>query len=104
MTTSPVSPTCIRAATDILGSKWTALIIRELSRGPQRFCEIERSIPDINPRILTQRLEMLRDHTIITQSDSNYELTAKGRDLLPILRDMANWGAKYPREPHWNVA
>lgn len=97
-------PHCIRSAADILGTKWTALIIRELASGPKRFCQIERSISDINPRILTQRLDLLRDHAIVTSDGHDYELTRKGRDLLPILHDMAAWGAKYPRDPSWNVA
>lgn len=102
--TSPENSSCIRSAADILGTKWTALIIRELGDRPKRYCEIERRINDINPRILCQRLEMLHVHDIVTLSDSVYELTAKGRDLIPILDDMAAWSAKYPRDPNWNVA
>ncbi|MFZ1812039.1 MAG: helix-turn-helix domain-containing protein [Candidatus Saccharimonadales bacterium] len=101
------SPDCIRSAADILGTKWTALIIRELEPGPRRFCQIERGISDINPRILTQRLDLLRAHAIVTTDGQNYELTRKGRDLLPILHDMADWSAKYPRTPRpttWNLA
>ena len=100
MNSSDMKPSCIRAAADILGSKWTALIIHELSSGPQRFCAIERAVDDINPRTLTQRLEMLQSHDIITQFDSSYELTDKGRDLLPILEDMATWSAHYPPTHH----
>ncbi|MGB3023436.1 MAG: helix-turn-helix domain-containing protein [Candidatus Saccharimonadales bacterium] len=89
---------CLRSAADILGTKWTALILRELAASPRRYCEIERAIPDINPRTLSQRLASLQQHAIITEIDHHYELTRKGRDLLPILRDMADWSARYPRD------
>lgn len=95
---------CIDPASEILSHKWSALIIRELAEGPKRYCEIERGISSINPRILSQRLESLSDHAIITEVDNHYELTCKGRDLLPILKDMAAWSAKYPHDPLWNVA
>ena len=95
---------CIRSAADIIGNKWTALILRELADEPRRYCEIERAISDINPRVLCQRLDSLQQQGIITETDSRYELTHKGRDLLPILRDMADWSARYPRDPSYNVA
>ena len=93
---------CIAAAMEIIGSKWTALIIRDLIAGPQRFCELEKSVGNINPRTLSQRLEDLEKHGIITKQiyaevppRSEYKLTAKGHDLLPILQQMAAWGDKY---------
>ena len=102
MEDSPDHLSCLRSAADILGTKWTALILRELAASPRRYCEIERAIPDINPRTLSQRLESLQQHTIITEIDHHYELTRKGRDLLPILRDMADWSARYPHNPIHN--
>lgn len=103
-----ISPTCISSAADIIGSKWTAQILREFSDGGTRFCELERAIPDINPRTLTKRLDDLQAHAIITPIDgagyNGYELTAKGRDLIPILQKMADWGEKYPRDSSWNIA
>ena len=99
-------PGCIQSAIDILGSKWTALIIRDIAGGPKRFCEIERSIPTLNPRTLSKRLQDLEQHGIIkhTELSSSYALTSKGRDLLPILRKMAEWGDKYPRDQHPTIA
>ena len=99
---------CVKAAADIIGNKWTAQILRELSNNPQRFCELERAIPEINPRTLTKRLEELHERDIITHIEdtgySAYELTRKGHDLIPILEKMAEWGQKYPRDPSWDVA
>ncbi len=87
---------CIASAMNVLGQKWTALILRDLFEGPKRFCELERSVGNINPRTLTQRLIALERQNIIAAKDGRYLLTKKGVDLLPILRQMATWGEKYP--------
>jgi DNA-binding HxlR family transcriptional regulator len=93
---------CIASAMLIIGNKWTALILRDLFSGPKRFCELEKSVGGINPRTLSQRLDDLQDHGIITRRSfaevpprSEYTLTKKGRDLLPVLRQMAAWGTKH---------
>ncbi len=101
---SIIEPTigCIAQAMKIIGNKWTALILRDLFIGPQRFCQLEKSIPEINPRILSQRLIQLESEGIIKSELINpaiirkeYSLTQKGRDLLPILKQMAIWGEIY---------
>lgn len=103
-----ISNQCINSAADIIGSKWTAQILREFASGNKRFCELERAIPDINPRTLTKRLEDLKNKGIIKPTSksgySGYELTTKGCDLLPILKKMADWGERYPKDALWNVA
>lgn len=93
---------CIASAMEIIGNKWTALILRDLFSGPKRFCELEKSVGTINPRTLSQRLDDLEAHGIITKASFNevppridYTLTQKGRDLQPILEQMATWGTKY---------
>lgn len=93
---------CIASAMRIIGSKWTALILRDLSGGPKRFSELEKSVGSINPRTLSQRLDDLERHGIVTRQTyaevpprTEYTLTAKGRDLLPVLRAMSAWGDKY---------
>jgi DNA-binding HxlR family transcriptional regulator len=93
---------CIATAMEIIGSKWTALILRDLFDGPRRFCQLEKSVGNINPRTLSQRLDDLEAHGIITKQNFEetpprieYTLTEKGRDLLPILKQMATWGTKY---------
>jgi DNA-binding HxlR family transcriptional regulator len=87
---------------DIIGNKWTALILRDLAGGPLRFGALEKSVGNINPRTLSQRLDDLEQHGIISReacSDSKnrqqYCLTQKGRDLIPVLQQMAAWGTKY---------
>jgi DNA-binding HxlR family transcriptional regulator len=87
---------------DIIGNKWTALILRDLFSGPKRFCELERSVGNINPRTLSQRLDDLELNGIVTKKSfaevpprTEYTLTKKGHDLLPVLKQMATWGTKY---------
>jgi DNA-binding HxlR family transcriptional regulator len=93
---------CIASAMEIIGNKWTALILRDLAEGPRRFSELEKSVGNINPRTLSQRLDDLEKHAIITRRSFaetppriEYTLTRKGEDLVPVLRQMAAWGNKY---------
>lgn len=93
---------CIAAAMTIIGNKWTALILRDLASGPKRFGELEKSVGSINPRTLSQRLDDLEAHEIITKTSFaemppriEYTLTQKGSDLIPVLKQMATWGTKY---------
>ena len=107
--TKPLEPRigCIASAMDIIGNKWTALILRDLCTGSKRFCELEKSVGGINPRTLSQRLDDLEAHGIITKQAfaevpprTEYTLTPKGTDLIPVLEQMAAWGEKYySREP-----
>jgi DNA-binding HxlR family transcriptional regulator len=88
---------CIQAAMEVIGQKWTALILRDLATESRRFAELERSIDGLNPRTLSQRLETLKSHDIISccTDASGYQLTEKGRDLIPILEAMSAWGEKH---------
>jgi len=93
---------CIASAMAIIGSKWTALILRDLASGSKRFSELEKSVGNINPRTLSQRLDELEQHGIITKQSFaevppriEYALTVKGEDLIPVLRAMSAWGDKY---------
>ena len=93
---------CIASAMEIIGNKWTALILRDLAHGPKRFSELEKSVGAINPRTLSQRLDDLEQHGIVTKKSYaevppriEYALTAKGEDLVPVLKAMSAWGNKY---------
>ena len=92
----------IGAAAEILGSKWTALILSDLASGHCRFCTLEKTVGKINPRTLSKRLDDLETQGIITKTTYpevpprvEYSLTKKGEDLLPILEHMAAWGDQY---------
>lgn len=93
---------CVKAATDIIGDKWTPLLIRFIANCNQaRFCQLQDNVGGINPRTLSARLAKLEDSKIIEKSSdvnssrSQYCLTQKGQDLVPILRDMEAWGLRY---------
>ena len=91
---------CAVACTaDIIGSKWTAIILHDLSEGPRRFSELERSCPGISPRTLSDRLRALEREAIVTRRSygksprrSSYELTEKGKGLLPVIEEMRRFG------------
>ncbi len=91
---------CAVACTaDIIGSKWTAVIVHDLSEGPRRFSELERSCRGISPRTLSERLRLLeREGLVARQSGdpaarrTSYELTDKGEALLPIIEEMRRFG------------
>lgn len=93
---------CLASCMTILGNKWTALILRDLASEPRRFSTLERSIHGMSPRTLSQRLDDLEQHGIIAKRSFaevppriEYTLTQKGKDLIPVLRQMADWGTKY---------
>jgi DNA-binding HxlR family transcriptional regulator len=96
-------PACgsIHQALLIIGDKWSGLIIYQLNAGTKRFSELEQSL-GIGPRTLSQRLDSLEHEKIISKRvfaeappRVEYSLTNRGRDLLPILECMADWGKKY---------
>ena len=102
VSTIETSDGCVARATQILGNKWTPLLLRDLANGPMRFCELEKSLVTINPRTLSQRLDDLECFGVINKNSFTekpprveYSLTEKGEDLLPILKQMASWGTKY---------
>jgi DNA-binding HxlR family transcriptional regulator len=101
-TMNPVheSTTCAVAATaEIIGAKWTALLVHDLSEGPRRFSQLERSCSGISPRTLAERLRVLEHEGIVERRSYaespprvEYELTDKGQSLLPIISAMRDFG------------
>lgn len=91
----------VDAATNIIGDKWTPRLLRFfLSEPTVRFCQLQDMTGDINPRTLSARLVKLEEEGIIVKrptspSRCEYELTNKGRDLMPILTQMYSWSSKY---------
>ncbi len=89
----------VAACAEILGAKWTAVLVHDLSEGPRRFTELEHSCRGISPRTLSERLRALENDGIVvrrsyTESPPRveYELTQKGDDLLPIIEEMRRFG------------
>jgi DNA-binding HxlR family transcriptional regulator len=94
----PVSKTA-----EVLGEKWTLLIVRELVLGATRFSQIQRAIPRISPTVLNKRLAELQTHGVIVrkripeQKGFEYQLTESGRELYPLILQMAQWGMRWAR-------
>ena len=92
----------VACTADIIGAKWTAVIVHDLSEGPRRFSELERSCPGISPRTLSERLRALEQEEIVVRRSYaespprvEYELTAKGEALLPIIDEMRRFGHEW---------
>jgi DNA-binding HxlR family transcriptional regulator len=83
----------LAAGLDIIGDRWTMLIVRDLLLGPLRFGELQANLLGIAPDVLSARLKMLIAAEVIEHRDTHHWLTAKGEALLPSLRALATWGA-----------
>jgi len=101
-------PVCRTA--EVISGKWTLLIIRDLADSSLRFCELERSLEGISPRTLSLRLRALEDQGIVSRRTYpevpprvEYELTDKGKALVPLIEDMRTYGRRWlpqgDREP-----
>ena len=92
--------TCsVAACAEIIGAKWTALLVHDLSEGARRFSELEHSCRGISPRTLSERLRWLESEGLVVRHSFpespprvEYELTAKGEALLPIIDAMRTFG------------
>jgi DNA-binding HxlR family transcriptional regulator len=93
-------PVC--ATADLVCTKWTILIIRDLAEGSSRFCELERSLAGISPRTLSLRLRALEEEGVVTRETFaevpprvEYSLTEKGLALVPLIEDMRRYGREW---------
>jgi DNA-binding HxlR family transcriptional regulator len=101
--TQPYNQNCPIARTlDVIGDRWTLLIIRDLFLGRSRFNEFRQSTPRISPKLLSERLRRLEDDGLVERSLLNgrpphaeYRLTAKGRELFPVLFAIGTWGFEH---------
>lgn len=87
---------------EVVSGKWTLLVIRDLADGSSRFCELERSLQGISPRTLSLRLRSLEECGIVSRRTYpeipprvEYELTEKGRALIPVIEEMRAWGREW---------
>ena len=94
----------VAACAEIIGSKWTALLVHDLSEGPRRFTQLEHSCTGISPRTLSERLRWLEDEGLVVRHSFHespprveYELTDKGVALLPIIDAMRRFGHEWLR-------
>ncbi|MGW4238912.1 winged helix-turn-helix transcriptional regulator [Streptomyces sp. NPDC004749] len=87
-------------ALDAVGDRWTLLIVRELLAGPRRYTDLHADLPGVSTDVLASRLKDMERDDLVTRrrlpppaAASVYELTGRGRDLLPVLTALAEWGA-----------
>lgn len=88
----------LAAALDVIGERWTLLIIRALLAGPARFGEIRSQLPGIGTNLLSDRLKSLERRGVIAKLDgqqNGYVLTEKGEALRPVCRLLAAWGRNF---------
>ena len=88
---------------EILGEKWTLLIIRELIMGSTRFNDFQRSLTQLSPTLLTKRLNFLEEQGLLVkrripgQRSHEYLPTAACQELMPVLEQVGSWGMRWAR-------
>jgi DNA-binding HxlR family transcriptional regulator len=93
----------IAKATEIIGEKWTLLVVRELLMGGSRFSELQRGLSLISPTMLSKRLDTLEQHGLVlkkkipNQKGYEYFPTRSCSELLPIIKSLGDWGMRWAR-------
>ncbi len=105
-------------ALDLVGDRWTLLLVRELLIGPKRYTDLQNGLPGIGTNLLADRLKELESEGIVRRrtlpvpaASTVYELTERGRGLEPVLVELARWGVELLGEygsdqawrPEWSI-
>lgn len=95
----------VERALAVVGAKWTLVVLHYLMDGPKRFSDLQRHIPAASPKMLTVRLRELEQLGLLTRTTHavmpprvEYQLTAQGRSLRPIIASIENWGRSLRRK------
>ena len=93
----------IAHALELVGERWSLLVVRELLHGPQRYTDLAASLPGIGTNILASRLKDLEGCGLIAKrrlpppaASQVYELTDRGHELAPVLDALGTWGSRLP--------
>lgn len=105
---TPRSPCPVSSALELMGDKWTLLIVRDMMiMGKKHFGDFTASSEGIPTNILAERLRRLKSGGLITRTPyqtnpvrHEYRLTPKGLDLMPVLLELIRWGGKYMPDAH----
>jgi DNA-binding HxlR family transcriptional regulator len=94
-------PGPVARSLEVVGDRWTLLVVRELLLGGRRWAELERALPGIPSNLLAERLRLLEEEGVVRRTGAGraYHLTTKGRDLAPVLAGLAAWGTRHCGEP-----
>ena len=101
---APLDPRCpVGSALDIVGERWTLLILRDLVRlGPRKFQDLQRNLRGLSPNTLSARLKTLEESGVIERRfydqhppRAEYVLTPKGEALRPVLKALRDWGERH---------
>jgi DNA-binding HxlR family transcriptional regulator len=85
----------ITRSLEVLGDRWTLLIIRDLLVGAERFNELARGLPRLSRGLLSKRLDHLERAGLVEHRDDRYRVTQAGEDLRPLVFGLAEWGARW---------
>ncbi|MFC8126859.1 winged helix-turn-helix transcriptional regulator [Streptomyces sp. NPDC057302] len=93
-------------ALDVVGGRWSLLIVRELLLGPRRYTDLVAGLPGIGPNVLAERLRALREAGVLSQTklpppapSAVYELTELGASMRPLVDELTRWGMRLPTSP-----
>lgn len=90
----------VSMAAEVVCTRWTALVLRELLSGSTRFTDIRRGVPKMSPTLLSKRLKELEEAGVVTadarpNGNADYRLTEMGEDLRPLIMGLGNWGQRW---------
>ncbi len=95
----------IETTLEVIGGRWKVLILHELMEGVRRFGELQRALPGVTQKMLTQQLRDLEQQGIVRRKaypevppKVEYSLTECGKSLRPILNAMHKWGAAHAQQ------
>ena len=87
---------------ELVGDRWTLLVVRDLLGGARRFQDLQAGMPGLAPNILSERLKLMEKHALVSRrfySDhpprAEYALTAKGKELGVVIGALADWGSRH---------
>jgi len=92
----------VAKALEVIGDRWTLLLVRDLLPGSRRFQDLQQSLAGIPPNILSDRLKLMEEHALVARSfysehppRAEYALTDKGRELGLVVGALAVWGSRH---------
>ena len=95
-------PCPVAKSLELIGDRWTLLVVRDLLPGTRRFQDLLASLPGIAPNILSDRLKLMEEHGLVTRHfysehppRAEYSLTDKGRELGVVVGALAAWGSRH---------